>query len=656
MKTLLEKIKHQKIALIIGGVVLVIALIAGGGAAYAYAYNGSFYPGVSVGTINVGGQTQDNGRAMVNKRVDDLFADGVEVSINGSTKTIPLRAIAQDDPDLSRDLVILNTDAALSEAFSIGRRGSFLQQVWEVAHAATARPVVNVEVETDKISIQDQLLEYFGEYYDPAVEPGFEITFNEDEEAWMIEVTEGHSGRAFDLDEASDRLTQSLSDLGMESLSIAVVDGIPTLTYAEVESLKDEALMTLESAPYELVYDGGRFDQYEFALDAETLALALVVAKDGDKLVLIVNDEIDKFFEPILEAINNEAQDARFSVTGDRVNEFRPSKDGRSVNVETTVASLNKAFEISQVEHDQEIESIEITVDTVEPAIPTGSVNDLGITEILGVGASDFSGSPSNRINNLRHGISKLNGVLIAPGVEYSLINQLRPFTIADGYLPELVIKGDEIKPEVGGGLCQIGTTVFRAVMNAGLKITQRRNHSLVVGYYNDATNGNPGTDATLYDPAPDFRFVNDTGNYILMMNNLDVETGQLTFTFWGTNDGRKGYYTPPIVKNWIGAGPTQTTYTADLPPGARKCQGAHPGANTSFTYIVERSDGTVEEVVYESHYRPLPTICLVGLSDGQSVDEDGGLVEAVEEEVVDGDIVDEVVEEEVVEEAVVVE
>ena len=92
-------------------------------------------------------------------------------------------------------------------------------------------------------------------------------------------------------------------------------------------------------------------------------------------------------------------------------------------------------------------------------------------------------------------------------------INRFEPFTIEAGYLPELVIKGDEIKPEIAGGLCQVGTTMFRAAMNSGLKITERQNHSLVVSYYNDLSNGNPGTDATIYDPHPDFRFLNDTGN-----------------------------------------------------------------------------------------------------------------------------------------------
>jgi vancomycin resistance protein YoaR len=209
-----------------------------------------------------------------------------------------------------------------------------------------------------------------------------------------------------------------------------------------------------------------------------------------------------------------------------------------------------------------------------------------------------------------------LNGLLIAPDETFSLLNALKPFETENGYLPELVIKGDKIQPEIGGGLCQIGTTTFRAAMNSGLPIVSRSNHSLVVSYYNDPANGNPGTDATIYDPAPDFQFKNDTGHYLLFQAEMDETTQNLRFTFWGTSDGRKGSYTPPTVIRWIGVGDPINTETLDLEPGEKKCQSAHVGADTTFTYSVVRPDGTVETTGYPSHYRPLPEICLVGVEE----------------------------------------
>ena len=218
-----------------------------------------------------------------------------------------------------------------------------------------------------------------------------------------------------------------------------------------------------------------------------------------------------------------------------------------------------------------------------------------------------------------------------------SLVEKLKPFTLEDGYLAELVIKGDEIKPEVGGGLCQIGTTTFRATMNAGLEITQRRNHSLVVSYYDDPSNGNPGTDATLYDPAPDYKFKNDTENYILLTTEVDLDEKELIFTFWGTNDGRQGSYTPPEVLTWTGYGATQTEYTDSLAPGVKRCQSPHSGATTAFDYNVVYADGDEYSHTYTSTYRSLPQICLVGSATGEApIENEEEEVESDDEETIE--------------------
>ena len=188
------------------------------------------------------------------------------------------------------------------------------------------------------------------------------------------------------------------------------------------------------------------------------------------------------------------------------------------------------------------------------------------------------------------------------------------PIVCTDDFtLPEMVIKGREIKPEIGGGMCQIGTTLFRTAMNSGMPISERRNHSLVVSYYADPVNGNPGTDATLYEPNVDFKFINDTGGYLLLQTSIDYKKQELVFTFWGKSDGRKGSYTHPEVTKWIPAGEPQEIIVTTLKPGERKCQNAFRGAVTSFTYTIINSSSEKIERVFDSYYRPLPQICMVG-------------------------------------------
>jgi vancomycin resistance protein YoaR len=177
--------------------------------------------------------------------------------------------------------------------------------------------------------------------------------------------------------------------------------------------------------------------------------------------------------------------------------------------------------------------------------------------------------------------------------------------------LPELVIKGNRTIPEYGGGLCQIGTTVFRATLASGLPVTARRNHSYRVVYYEPA-----GTDATIYDPAPDYKFVNDTGGTVLIQTR--IEGDDLIFEFWGKPDGRIANQTKPRIFNITPPPPTKIIETEDLPVGEKKCtEKPHSGADTEFTYTVTYPNGEVKQEVFKSHYIPWQEVCLIGVPKG---------------------------------------
>jgi vancomycin resistance protein YoaR len=275
------------------------------------------------------------------------------------------------------------------------------------------------------------------------------------------------------------------------------------------------------------------------------------------------------------------------------------------------------------------VEELEPIVEVIEPRQRISDVNDLGITELLGVGKSGFAGSPPNRRHNIKIGAEAVNGTLIPPGEEFSLLETLGTIDGPTGYLQELVIKGNETIPEYGGGLCQIGTTTFRGTLAAGLPITARRNHSYSVPYYYD-DQGKPGTDATIYDPAPDYRFKNDTENYVLISTRISGD--DLFFEYWGTKDGRKVVQSE--TRTWDYVPPPETKYveTLDLPVGEVKCtESPHAGIKAAFDYTVTYTDGTVKEETFKSQYRPWQEVCLIGVEELSEEAE-----EAVEEENLD--------------------
>ncbi len=614
--------KQRFAALSVLSVLLIVALLVLCNISYAYAYRGQFFPGTRVGAVNIGGLTFAEGRALVLARADALIERGASVAVNGSSGRIPLRVIATEDADLSQDLVTLEVNEALVQAEGLGASGAEWRQSWERIRTAVGGWVIEVPVKVNVEAIQAELLKTFAEYYNPAVEPAFMFVQNEATQAWEVTVTPGTAGRAFDVEAAVGQFTETMRNLNLAPVVITVVDQQPAVSDAQAQGLTGVALAALAHAPYTLRYEVNRFEEYGYPVDAAflTASLAPERGEEGTRLGLEGN-AADELFATIEGDINIEAKNAKFEVVENRVQEFQPSTEGRAVDAVSTRAALLGALGTAQEK------PIEIAVNITEAQITTESANTFGIKEILGVGTSGWKGSPGNRIKNIRHATQKLNGVLIPPGAEFSALEALEPVTLEGGYLPEMVIKGDEIKPEVGGGLCQIGTTLFRMAMNSGMDITERRNHSLVVSYYNDPTNGNPGTDATLYGPHPDLRFINDTGHYMLITTEMNADSTSLRYTLWGTSDKRKGYYTPPVVHKWMPAGPVQTKYTPTLAPGVKKCQSAHPGADTSFVYYIERPDGTVEEETFASHYRPLPTICRVGALPEQ-IGEDGQLIE----------------------------
>ncbi len=591
-----------------------LVLIVGGTFGYVKYFEGKIYPSVSVGGVPVGGLTQEEASWKLQSAYNSLLDRGVPVRFEDSEDftVLDLRTSGSTDPDLVYDLVDFNADEATNAAFSIGRKHNqwFLDSVDSLMQLA--RPVriaPNFTVAEEKL--REELELQFGDREQQGKQTTFVIS-TEGEET-TVDAVIGEQGTMLSTEAFFQALYRDMLDFSLEEQRVTLVNGEEIVSTDEALALKDHVVSALDEAPYTLTHTSDAQLEYEWIITEEDLQTSLVPVRteEGSLALGIDAVQMTDLLAEIHEDVDTEPQNARFRVEGSRVVEFAGSLDGERLQEEETIEAINAALGIEDA-------VIQIAVEVIEPSVTTESVNSLGITEIVGVGTSDFSGSPSNRIQNIQHGARKLDGLLIAPGEEFSLVEALKPFTIADGWLPELVIKGDEILPEVGGGACQFGTTLFRAAMNSGLEITQRRNHSLAISYYNDPKNGNPGTDATIYDPAPDFRFRNDTENYLLLETNVDLTTQEMVFTFWGTSDGRKGSYTPPQVLSRTGYGAAIVKETDTLAPGVRRCQGGYSGAVTSFDYMVEYADGEVFTHTYTSTYRSLPPTCLVGKNDAE--------------------------------------
>jgi len=231
-----------------------------------------------------------------------------------------------------------------------------------------------------------------------------------------------------------------------------------------------------------------------------------------------------------------------------------------------------------------------------------------GIREVVTIGESDFSGSPWARRHNIRVGLARFTGTLIPKDATFSFDEVLGPVNASTGYLKELVIKGDRTTPDYGGGLCQVGTTMYRGVWEYGFPILQRKNHSYAVHYYSPQ-----GTDATIYPPNVDIRFLNDSPGAILIQTSIDADD-HAYFIYYGTRDDRQAEVIGPYTWGSVAPPPDRVEYTTEIPAGTTKKLGERvPGIKALWYRLVTRDGTTREEPVF-STYEARPRFDQIGV------------------------------------------
>lgn len=608
-----KKINWHRVGLYIAGLFCIIVIVfATGAVGYLHAYEGRVYPGVYVGSEYVGEKSFAEVISLLEDFNNQLFKEGLSIVLPESNKVVNLDLSDNISPDNIVELAKIDTEATAKQIAAIGRSGDWWQNILEPFYYRLTgqqfNAIVAMNEEAMVKNLQTKMLPY-------AVAPNdanFRIVNINPLEFEIIKEKTGH---IFDYKQLVSAINENLSALSSTPVSAREQVVISAVKEADLPNVGLELPDMLSYGDLGLNYvDGQTKIRTDWNIDKNEYINWLEVQKDGDKFVFGLNKEkVQKYLETLKTGIELPAIDAKFIVENGKVKEFLTSHTGVAVNMDKTYEDLNKIFRERNYHPSVVSKTVSLAVDVVEPQMKLADINELGVTDIVGVGESTFYGSHTNRIKNISNAVARLNGLIIQPGEEFSTIKAAGPFTTENGYLPELVIKGDKILKEVGGGMCQIGTTLFHMAMNSGMPIVERRNHSLVVNYYLDPVNQKPGTDATVYDPVVDFKFLNDTGNYLLLQTAVDYKAQKLTFTLWGKPDGRRGSYTHPTVSRWMSAGETKTIEVDDLKPGVKECQGAYRGAVTSFVYTRYTPAGEEIKTVFDSYYRPLADICRVG-------------------------------------------
>jgi vancomycin resistance protein YoaR len=197
----------------------------------------------------------------------------------------------------------------------------------------------------------------------------------------------------------------------------------------------------------------------------------------------------------------------------------------------------------------------------------------------------------------------------VPPGGTFSFNEHLGDVSLETGFAEALIIYGGRTIRGVGGGVCQVSTTVFRAAFFGGYPIVERYAHAYRVSYYErgDTWRG-PGLDATVYAPLVDFKFTNDTAYWLLMEVDVNPAAGRITWRFWSTSDGRQTTVEAPVVKDVVPAPEPLYEENAELAAGEiKQVDWAAEGAYTSVARVITRDGAPINtgEAPIATQYQP---------------------------------------------------
>jgi vancomycin resistance protein YoaR len=548
---------------------------------YNLIYSGRIFPNTFVSGINLSGKNINEAILILSQNIktqDKLVLTGQGTDFTIDTKDI----------DLSYDL-----PNSVNRAYNLTRTGNILfdlfQRVDLLIHPKNLGLAININEE----KLGKVISVVSGQNSKDPVFPVIKIVGEK------IQVERGSPGTEVDQTLLRARIGENLSLTRGGNIEIPIESVDPSLNDEELKNAQERA----EKFVGKSIQPEFEFNEFNFKTAD---ILSFLDPKGGFN-----REKINEAVEKIASQIDREAQNPKFNFEGGRVTEFQPALDGIETEEEKFREKLMESINTIESGEDKLI-SFEIPITKTAAQVETGSVNNIGIKELIGRGSSRFRGSISSRIHNIKLASSHLNGILIKPGDTFSFNDALGDVSKFTGYREAYIISEGKTILGDGGGVCQVSTTLFRAALNAGLPILERQAHAYRVGYYEQ--DSLPGLDATVYGPSPDLKIKNDTPAHILIQARADSKNYSLVFELYGTGDGRTAMVSKPITTNVVPAGDDLYIDDPTLPAGTVK-QTEHKanGAKVTFNYSVQRNGETIYKKTFISNYRPWQAVYLRG-------------------------------------------
>ncbi|HYW86877.1 MAG TPA: VanW family protein [Chloroflexota bacterium] len=564
-------------------------------------------PGVSAMATPIGGLAQAEAVSRLTPSVQQLLDRPLEI-----------RGADQVWPTTARDLGLrLDPNEIAAAAYQIGRQGSPTDRLGEQIDVFLHGRTVTVASTTDQAAL-DTSISGMAKQIERAPHDA-KLSLARD---GGIESTSAQAGLAVDIAASRDQVTSALNTSGRT---------VNLVTRPIPPAISDEQFSTARGQLERLLGPGAQtltltFGQQAYTLERADLLKLLSLSggtKPGQPAVVNVDEApLKAWAAKMARDIDQPVQDARFRFNGGNLQVLRPSKQGRSVDQSAVVQQVHDALLAGEM-------NLQLPVDVTEPSVSSDNPQALGITELIDRGSTSFAGSIPEKKHNIQLAAQRLNGVVVAPGATFSFNQEIGPTTLDAGFQWGFAItsgdNGPKTIPSVAGGICQVATTLFQPVFWSGYQLEERHWHLYWIPAY--TSRNVVGLDVTVDpDSSLDFKWINTTGNYVLIQADADAE--RVYFGLYGKKPSWTVQVDDAVITNRTPPDPKPIAQEEPTLPWGRTLlvETARDGFDVEVTRRVVPTDGAKpRELNLKSSYQPAHTVTLVGSANkpaGASIDE----------------------------------
>ncbi len=541
-----------------------VALLVSAIALFAFraVYADKVYPAIAVGDVPVGGMTIDQAVAAVEDRAAELESGTITFTYKGQTWS----------PTLAELGATVHVDESVDTAYELGREDNAVTRLGVAGDLLRGDQVVPLRTSVDRNVLATWFDSVNADIDDRAIDASLVVDGAE------ISISPEQAGTVVDEAAAIDMILGVLDTLEPVDAELPTVVEEPRIHADELPGARDDLAAAVQ-LPVKVAFEGETWEIPPAHL-TEFLTVETVSSANGPEVELAFDrDALAGWLrETFSERINRSPVDARIAWSAEKggLVSLDESVDGAALRANAFADAVAESFLGDRA-------VVEAPVVVTHPTIDSNNLGALGIDGLLGRGDSNFVGGAENRDNNIYVGVKLMNGELIAPGEEFSFNRAVGEITYDKGFVDGGVIENGIVGRAVGGGICQVSTTVFRAALVAGMPVTEWHPHSLrLLGYERDGWTA--GYDASILqygsDPVnwSDFRFKNDTDGYMLVQAWTDYP--YLIVEIYGNDDGR------------------------DVMVGDAQFSNPDGQFAAWFTRVITYADGRTAERTFSSYYR----------------------------------------------------